>query len=119
MPSGACQLSSSLKACGRSLLLLPSLFDARLALGSFGSAMLLRLPERMTPSSTEYTYDPTNCQLWLIRLVNVIASALNVFVPGTVIRRNASRPRYSGTTLYIVIERSSGVFRMLSGPASG
>src|SRR4029453_3862120 len=111
MPSGACQLSSSLKAWGRSLLLLPNLFDARLALGAFGAAMLLRWPERITPSSTEYTYHPTSCQLLLIRLVTVMASALNVLVPGTVIRRNASRPRYSGTTLYIVIGRSSGVFR--------
>src|SRR5262249_15430151 len=98
---------------------LPNLFDGRLALGSFGSATVFRLPARITPSSTEYTYDPTSCQLLLIRLVTVVARALNVLLPGTVIRRNASRPRYSGSTLYIVIERSSAVFRMLSGPASG
>ena len=60
-----------------------------------------------------------SCQLLLIRLVTVSSNALYVLVPGTVVRRNASRPLNSGVTLNMVIGRSSPVFRMLSGPASG
>src|SRR5688572_17039006 len=119
MPSGAAQLKSSLNACGWSEELRPNLFESRLAFGSLGSAIDFRLPERITPSSRDHTYDPVSCQLLVMRLVTESSNDLYSFDPGTVCRRNASRPRNSGFTLYIVIVRSSPVFRMLSGPASG
>src|SRR5688500_11181068 len=111
----------SLNACGCSFASLP--FENNAVFGLVGSAMFREAPladeyTKITPSDRDQTYEPANCQRLESRLVRANSTPRYVIVPGIVCRRNASLPKKAGSTLYIVIGRSSDVFAKLSGPES-